>query len=463
MKKIPKTKTPAYGDIPFKNPRLGVKPVITRATTKLATSKKTPVVSQTKSRADSFFLFSAIFAGLFPAVVLSSFQPVKVLKSLTNVKLFSRMGLRKSLLVIQFTISLIFILSVIVMYNQLELFLYKDYGFNIKDNISVRLNNTSAQVLKVELMKYPNIMNAAGSSHIPSSGITIGNGFKKNNDQKDWTTLNNFTVDEDYLDNLEIRLVAGGFFAAESRDHNRNYILINEEAVKAFHFNTPQDAIGEELIAQSDSTRKTIIGVVRNYNHGLLFRDIEPLGLLYDTAGIALLQVRHTGSHQEAVKTIESAWASVHPDLKIDYKSVEEEIRFFYNTVFGDLVSILGVISALAIMISCLGLLGMATYTIETRMKEISIRKVLGSTDRALVALLSRGFVHIIAVAILIGVPTAWFVNNLWLELMAYHTQLGIGSIAIGVGVLVVLAGITVGSQTVRGVLTNPVDNLKNE
>ena len=312
-------------------------------------------------------------------------------------------------------------------------------------------------------MKYSNILNAAGSSHIPSSGTTIGNGFKTSTDQKDWTSLDNFTVDEDYLRNLEVSLVAGKFFGVESGDNNKNFIVINEEAVKTLHFKTPHDAVGEELIAQSDSSRKTIIGVVKNYNHGLLFHEIEPLGLLYDPDGIALLQVRYAGNHQEAVKTIEKAWASVNPNLKIDYKTVEEEIKFFYNTVFGDLVNILGVIAALAIMISCLGLLGMATYTIETRMKEISIRKVLGSTDQALIVLLSKGFIKMIAVAILIGIPTAWFINNLWLELLAYHTQLGIGSITVGVVLLLVLAGITVGSQTLRGALTNPVDNLKNE
>jgi putative ABC transport system permease protein len=142
---------------------------------------------------------------------------------------------------------------------------------------------------------------------------------------------------------------------------------------------------------------------------------------------------------------------------------VEEEIKFMYNTVFGDLVNILGVVAGLAIMISCLGLLGMATYTIETRMKEISIRKVLGSTDRALVLLLSKGFLKLLLIAVLIGVPLAWFINNLWLELMAYHTSMNGSVIASGVLILFVLGVITIGSQTLRAAFTNPVDNLKSE
>jgi putative ABC transport system permease protein len=123
----------------------------------------------------------------------------------------------------------------------------------------------------------------------------------------------------------------------------------------------------------------------------------------------------------------------------------------------------MSVVAFLAIMISCLGLLGMATYTIETRMKEISIRKILGSSNRSLVLLLSKGFLKLLLLSVMIGVPLAWFVNNLWLELMAYHTTLTIGVISLGVLILFGLGAITIGSQTLRAAFTNPVDNLKSE
>jgi putative ABC transport system permease protein len=410
-----------------------------------------------------FAVVVGVLAGFFPAVVLSGFQPVKVLKGLTTVKLFSRMGLRKTLLVSQFTLSLIFILSVIVMYNQVELFLNKDYGFNMKENIMVRLNRTPPTTLKAELLKSGNIKNVAAASHIPSAGINYGNGFKKTPDEKEWKQLSYFIVDEDYLSNMEIPLVAGKFFDAANGEGNRNFIVINEEAVKAFHFTTPLDALGEEIIYRPDSSVKVIIGVVKNYNHSSLMSKLYPLALMYDPKEINVLQVRYSRNYQDAVKAIEKAWSTVNPDLKVDHKVIESEIKFFYNTVFGDLVNILGVIASLAIMISCLGLLGMATYSIETRMKEISIRKILGSSDQALVFLLSKAFLKMLLVSIAIGVPAAWFINNLWLELMAYRTQLGIGSVAIGVKILLLLAGLTIGSQTLRAAFTNPVDNLKNE
>lgn len=410
-----------------------------------------------------FTLVVGILAGLFPAVVLSSFEPVKVLKNLSSVKLFSRMGLRKFLLVSQFTISLVFILTVIIMYKQMELFLNKDYGFAMEKNILVRLNNTSAQMLKTELLKYPNVKSVAGASHIPASGVSYGSGFKKDLSDKEWTELGYFLVDEDYVNNMEVEIIAGRNFSNDVGIGNKNFIVINEEAVRAFNFKSPSEALGQEIIYRADSSKKAIAGVVKNYNHSSLMSKVEPMALMYDPAEINLVQVRYEGTHDDAAKTIEKAWASVNPGLKSDYKEVEDEIKFFYNTVFGDVVNILGFIAGLAIMISCLGLLGMATYSIETRMKEVSIRKVLGSTDQGLVILLSKGFLKLLLIAIAVGVPLAWFLNNLWLEMIAYRTEISIGMILLGIGILVGLGALTIGSQTVRAAFANPAENLKNE
>jgi putative ABC transport system permease protein len=411
----------------------------------------------------AFTFVVGVVAGLFPAIVLSAFEPVKVLKSLNTVKLFSRMGLRKFLLVSQFTISLIFILTVIIMYNQLELFVNKDYGFTMEKNILVRLNNTSAQALKTELQRYPNVINVAGASHIPASGVSYGDGFKKDLSENSWTNLGYFVVDEDYSKNMEVAMVAGKHFSHENANGNKNFIVINEEAVRAFNFKSPAEAVGQEIIYRADSSKKVIAGVIKNYNHSSLMSKVEPMALMYDPGQINLVQVRYEGTHDDAVKTIEKAWAAVNPGLKSDYKEVEEEIKFFYNTVFGDVVNILGFIAALAIMISCLGLLGMATYSIETRMKEVSIRKVLGSTDHGLVLLLSKGFLKLLAISVMIGVPLAWLINNLWLEMIAYRTEFSFGVIILGVAILLLLGAITIGSQTIRAAFANPAENLKNE
>jgi putative ABC transport system permease protein len=410
-----------------------------------------------------FAVLVGLLAGFFPAVVLSGFQPVKVLKSLSTMKLFSGIRLRKTLLVSQFTFSLIFIISVVVVFNQLQLFLRADHGFAMENRMIVSLNNTNYTALKTELAKSGRIENIAVVSHIPAAGYSFGGDYKRNLDEKDWSDLNYYSVDEDYLSNMELSLKTGRFFSAEHGASNKNFIVINEAAVDKFLFESAEAAIGEELYHREDSSRSVIIGVVKNYNHEMLMEKLSPMALIYNPGEYRLMQVKYNGTFEQAGAEVEAAWAKVNPALKVDYKDFNAEVHKIYDIFFGDLVSVLTVISVLAIFISCLGLLGMATYTTETRIKEISIRKVLGSTDGALIYLLSKGFVVVLLIAIVIAVPAAYFINNLWLEQMAYHVTVDLPTIGLGVLALVIFGTITIGSQTWRAAYVKPVDNLKSE
>jgi putative ABC transport system permease protein len=408
-------------------------------------------------------LFVGIIAGLFPALVLSSFQPAKVLKNLGSMKLFSRIGMRKALLVTQFTFSLIFILTVIVVYNQLKYYIRADHGFNMENKVVVQLNNTSPARLKNELLKYSNIETVTATSHIPAAGMTKASGYKKNLGDKEAITLCYYAVDEDYIRNMELDLIAGKNFIPQGGESNKNYIILSEKAVEAFQLGTPLEAIGQELIAESDSSRKKVIGVVKNYNHQMMMGKMDPVALISKTSEYSLLQVKYSGSYEDAGKSVEAAWAKINPTLKVDYKDFFDEIHKLYSIFFGDITNILMVISFLAILISCLGLLGMATYTTETRKKEISIRKVLGSDNGSLVFLLSKGFFMILLIAIFIGVPAAYFLNSLWLEQLAYHVEMDITVISLGITILIVFGIITIGSQTWKAAVVSPVENLKGE
>ena len=373
------------------------------------------------------------------------------------------MGLRKALLVAQFTFSLIFILTVIVVFNQLNLFLRADHGFSMENKAIVHINNTSAQLLKTELLKYPNIENVAATSHLLASGNTRGESFKRRVDAKDWQMVYFYSVDEDYLRSLGVQMLAGKFYDAKEGESNRNFIVLNELAIAEFGFKSPQEAIGQDLVTQADSSSRRIIGVVKNYNHQMLMEKSHGLALIYRPSEYAMLQVSYKGSYSDAGASIEAAWAKVNPTLKVDYKDFSEEIHKLYNILFGDLADILTVISFLAILISSLGLLGMATYATETRRKEISIRKILGSENGALVYLLSKGFIMILALAVLIAVPIAYFANSLWLELMAYHVTVDFATIISGIAILAVFGAATIGSQTWRATFINPVESLKGE
>jgi putative ABC transport system permease protein len=413
-----------------------------------------------------FVLFSVvvgILAGFFPAVVLSKFQPVKVLKSSSSMKLFSRMGLRKSLLVGQFALSLIFILSVLVLYNQLDLFMTADHGFDMSRKINVRLSNTSYESLRNELSNFSNIESVSASSHVPASGVTYGDGFKRNLADAESRQLDYFSVDENYLVNMNIPLIAGQMFQPQALEKNKRSLVINEVAVEKFDLKNAQDAIGETLYLEQDSTPFEVIGVVKNYNHQMMISSVEPMALRFDPEQFNLLQVKYRGEHAAALKSIETVWAKVNPGIKLDYKNFDDEIKLIYELLFSDLVKVIGVMAFLAIAISCLGLLGMATYTTETRMKEISIRKILGSDNKSLVILLSKSFISVVIIAVVLAVPIAWFINTQWLQLIAYRTEIGFGVIGLGVMILLLLGCITIGSQTLRACFTNPVNNLKND
>lgn len=410
-----------------------------------------------------FAILVGVLAGLFPAGVLSGFQPVKVLKNLSSTKIMSKVGMRKTLLVVQFTFSMIFILSVIVLYNQLNLFLKSDSGFNAESKILIQKGSGNVETLKHELLKESPIINVAAASHIPSAGVVYGNNFKKSLSDKDDVMIHYFAVDQDYLKSMDIPLVAGSFYTEEAGDSNKNSIVLNEAAVRKLNYASPIDAIGQVIIYMADSTEKKIIGVVRDYVHEMAAQKLDAMALMYNPHEFRVLQITYSGSFQQASESVEKVWAAVYPGTKVDIKDFKKHMTELYEILFGTLVKVLGFITVLAVLISCLGLLGMATYTIESRKKEIAVRKVLGSSNRSLVFILSKGYLVILAIAVLVAVPVAYVLNTMWLEVFAFHVTVDWLTITLGVSILAFFGLFTIGSQTVQAIFINPVENLKNE
>lgn len=409
-----------------------------------------------------FSVFVGLIAGVFPALLLSSFEPIKVLTSLSGIKLFSKMGMRKALLVAQFTMSLVFIISTSLVYKQLNYMVSADYGFSKRNVINIQLGDTNYETLKTELSNYTTLENMALASHIPAAGTTYGESIKVHPEDEE-IELSYFAVDEGYIDNLQLDLIAGRNFKASMSAEQENQVIVNNKTIEELTFGTPQEAIGQVFLVR-DSIQIEIIGVVADYNHQTMIQEIAPMALRYLPEEYNHIQVRYgEGKRDAALADIKTSWKKINPDKKIDYQGFDEAVSEFYDLIFGDLVSIVGLFSFIAIMVACLGLLGMATYTTEIRLKEISIRKVLGANERNIVVLLSKSFMILLCIAIAIALPASYFINSLWLDIIAYRIDMSFSTIALSTLILLVLGAITIGSQTMKAATLNPADTLKME
>lgn len=409
-----------------------------------------------------FSVFVGLIAGVFPALLLSSFEPIKVLNSMSGVKLFSKIGMRKALLVIQFTMSLIFIISTSLVYKQLNYMVNADYGFSKDNMINVQLGDTNYEALKAELSKYTSVENMAMASHIPAAGTTYGETIKVNPLDEE-VDISYFAVDEGYIDNLQIKLIAGRNFKATATNEQEFQMIVNNKTVEDLEFGTPQEAIGQ-VFYMNDSVQIEIIGVVADYNHQTMMQEIGPMALRFMPERYNHIQVRYGAGKREAViSDINEAWKTINPDKKIDYRDFDEALGEFYDLIFGDLVSVVGLFSFIAIMVACLGLLGMATFNTETRLKEVSIRKVLGADEKIIIILLSKSFMILLAVAILIAVPASYFLNSLWLDAIAYRIDMSFSTIGLSTLIILILGALTIGSQTMKAATLNPADTLKME
>jgi putative ABC transport system permease protein len=411
-----------------------------------------------------FALIVGIVAGTFPAFRMSSYQPITALKKQEGGR-GSRFALRKVLSVSQFCVSLLFITTSVLIYKQFEHYMSFDYGMKTENVMNVALQGVDYQKAANELSQVPGVVGVSASNLIPATGESNGDNLKKPG-QPDSEFKQTYIIDadENFIDNLGLILVAGSK-VPPSKDSTTRQVIVNEEMTRQFGYQQPSQAIGE--IFETKWSKQTIVvaGVVKDFKYQLLINTQQsyPLMIFNNPSNFKYLNVKVSSSNIPAlVAALEGTWKTLDPDHPMKYEFYDDQLAGTHRAIF-DVVSILGFISMLAIVIACLGLLGMATYMTERRLKEVGIRKVLGAADWGITLLLSKSFLKVLGIAVLIGAPLTYFISNFWLEFIPNRVEFGFSTVLISTLVLMMLGLITIGSQTIKASRTKPVETLKEE
>ena len=408
-----------------------------------------------------FAVFIGILAGLYPAIKLSSYEPTKVLKKL-QVMDTGGMGLRKALNVSQLVISLFFIATSVVVFRQFNYFMKFDYGFTSSNIINVELQGASYEQVAQQFYSVPGVVSISASDIIPATGTNNGIELKNHGTEDEFTFASILNTDHHFAQNLDIQLVAGSGLSENSTTQS---ILINESAVEKLGYPNPSAIIGESFETKWGGETLTVVGVVKNFHYLLLINNngIAPLVLRRNPEQFKFVNVKLSeGDRMKTISQLEVKWKEIDPLHSFQYKFFTDELASTHQAIF-DIVTILGFVAFLAIVIACLGLLGMATYTVERKTREVGIRKALGATGFDIAFLLSKEFMAIVLIAVCIGAPLSFFVNNLWLQTLVNRVDVSWSAVGIGTLCILVLGFITIATQALKASHTNPVESLKVE
>ncbi|MBD2700720.1 ABC transporter permease [Spirosoma sp. BT702] len=408
-------------------------------------------------------------SGLYPAAFLSSFQPAKVLKGSTEGGR-SKVTFRNVLVIGQFASAIFLIIATIFAVKQLRFMRNHDTGFNREQVVVIPLNsktNPKYDALKQELVNNSLVLGVTASQQRLGNNLhQTGVKFQGDGPVRELTS-SQVIVDPDYLTLYKIPLVAGRNFLPGKAESGRTYI-INESLAKELLKDHPgkpiQSLIGRRFGFGGMDSLGTLVGVAKDFNFNSLHHKIETLCIFNQKDwGYSEMSVRITsGKAKEAIGQIEAVWKKIAPEFPFEYTFLDEHFAGLYRADL-QVSEIVGILASLAIFISCLGLFGLASYSAEKRVKEIGIRKVLGASVTGVVALLSRDFLRLVLIAILIATPLAWYAVHTWLNDFAYRIGMDWWIFALAGVVAVAIALLTVSFQSIKAALMDPVKSLRSE
>lgn len=409
---------------------------------------------------------TVLLAGSYPSMYISGFRPVAILKG-TFTKTNSGFSLRKMLVVFQFTISIALIVAVLIISKQLNYMQNAELGFNKNWLVTLPVNDSirnNFETVKEMLLRNSNIKSATFSSRIPSGQLLdeqSGNLETNSGMQPISFRLSNISTDFDYMKTFGMQIAAGRDFLKDMPTDSMNAFIVNEAAVRAAGWLSNNDAINKQI--EYGGRKGRIVGVVKDFNFESLEKPIIPIIFYIAPNGRRVFSVRLSGNNlQPTIKYIQNIWHQFAPNMNFDYSFLDDRLRNLYRAE-QKLNTIYIFFAAIAIFIACLGLFGLAAFTAQQRTKEIGIRKVLGASALTITSLLSKDFIKLVVVALIIATPVAWWAMNSWLQNFAFHINISVGTF-ISAGLLAIfIALITISFQAVRAAFSNPVKSLRSE
>lgn len=411
-----------------------------------------------------FAIAIGIIAGIIPSLHLSRFKPIQVLKGNKNGK-SGKLGLRKFMTITQFVVSLFFIVTTILIFRQTKHYINFEYGFKTENIINVPLQGNDFELVSNELSTIPEVASISACQYLPATGFSVGSNLRVAGNEDDHSSMGSIYAHPNFMDNIGLEIVSGQNFSEYNASNTEKSIVINESAVEKLGFESANDAIGEIVEIQGLDQNVQIAGVVKNFRFRMpwIEENIGPFIFRNGPNHFTYVNVKvNTKDMRGVVNEIEKRWAEIDPVHSFEYSYFDEQMARSYQ-LLSDVISIVGFFAFLSISIACLGLLGIATYTAERRVKEVGIRKVLGAGEFTIAFLLSKSFIKMLLISILIASPLVYFLNNMWLQNVSNKIDYGFGTIFLGTLIMLVLGILTIGSQTLRASKANPADTLRME
>ena len=423
-----------------------------------------------------FSVTIGVMAGLMPALFFSKVSAISALRNVPaspaygSVKSFKRGLLRRALVVTQYTVTLIFITTTAIGYVQYKNILAFDLGFNTENILNINMQGNKPDAFLKELSEMPEISALSRSLIVTSVGNAWG-GYVKYNDSRDSALVMTNNIDENYLPLHDYKLIAGGNFKARPTTAEAvSEVIVNQQFLKRFNIsnNDPEKAIGKEITFNSFNVRNrrmTIVGVMKDFHYGKVDNLVGPVAFMFWTPeNRAVINAKIQSTDMLATMArIESKWKKIDVVHPFKAQFFDEAIEEAYSE-FSTMIKVIGFLSFLAISIASMGLFGMVVFTTETRLKEISIRKVMGASPGSLVYLLSRGFLALLSLSALIALPVTYlFFEDVVLTHFPYHTPVKAAELFVGLLSVLLVAFVMIGSQTMKAARSNPADILKSQ